>query len=240
MATTFNLFGHLPVELRIQVWALAASPRILHVRVIPKLSDSLPGRADFGYASPIAPPAVLHVCQESRQNSSYQKAFFTTSTLAGEPETRYIWVNFEQDMICLADHRVERLTPHEADIQRLRFTTPTGDYGDQFYSYFFHNSNRMLQRFPALRELHIAISEAFLVWGSTVNGVGYANCSRDNVKFLDLHTGLSLTGPQLEMAYNWSEEQGGRIIDVDDLDEEIRFALDNETGLNLSELADID
>lgn len=143
-------------------------------------------------------------------------------------------------MVCLADCKVELLAPHEADIQRLRFTVPDDDFGDVFYEYFFHHSHKMLEKFTALRELHLAIGHSFLIWGSTVGSPAYGQCPPENVRFLDLETGLLLTGPQLEMAYHWAEQYGGKVLDVDDFDEELRLMLDNETRLNLSELADID
>ena len=226
MAATFHPFSRLAPELRAQIWGLAAAPRIVHIRITETLRN-------YSYASPIPPPAVIHVCQESRQHAPYQKAFFTT--FPGEPETevRYIWVNFQEDMICIADEKVERLAPHEADIQRLKFMVPNGDYGEMFYSYFFHNSNDMLEDFTALRELHLAIDEAFLIWGTTVGGTGYGGCPSKNVRFLDLYTGLLLTGPQLEMAYNWSWQDGGKVEDIDDFDEELQFMIENYGGIHL-------
>ena len=76
-------------------------------------------------------------------------------------------------MICLADHKVERLATHEADIRRPRLTVPSGDFGDILYKYFFHNSDKIMEGFIALKEFHLAIREYFLIWGSTVSGPGY-------------------------------------------------------------------
>ncbi|KAF2966457.1 hypothetical protein GQX73_g7083 [Xylaria multiplex] len=240
MAATFHPFPKLPAELRIQIWTLAAGPRILHIRVFPKTPKMYPELEDLGYASPTPAPAVLHACRESRLIAPYQKAFFTSTPVRGGNETKYIWVNFQQDMICLADYQLKRLGPYRADIERLRFSVPTGQNGDFFYSYFFDKSHEILRDFSALRELHISVEESFLIWGSAVCGSGYAKCPRENVRFLDTHTGLLLTGPQLEMAYNWSWQKGGKVRDVDDIDEEISFELRNFCGLNLQELAEID
>ncbi|EHK21673.1 uncharacterized protein TRIVIDRAFT_131867, partial [Trichoderma virens Gv29-8] len=71
------------------------------------------------FASMIPQAELMHVCRESRQLAPYQKAFFTT--LPGDSETRYIWVNFNEDMICLEHHHLSALDPHADDIQRLRF-----------------------------------------------------------------------------------------------------------------------
>lgn len=142
----------------------------------------------------------MHACQQSRQCAPYQKAFFTT--LPDEFEVRYVWVNFEQDMICVEDDNLDRLSPHQADVQRLRFTIPTGDCGDIVFEVFGCSSKVLLENFTALRELQLAIIEYFLAWGSIWAGPGYGECPRENVRFLDLHTGHLLTGPPLEMAYN--------------------------------------
>ncbi|KAF7544918.1 hypothetical protein G7Z17_g9582 [Cylindrodendrum hubeiense] len=37
----------------------------------------------------------------------------------------------------------------------------------------------------------------------------------------------------LEMAYKWSEERGGLVEDVDDMDEELRFIIENESGVEI-------
>jgi hypothetical protein len=158
--------------------------------------------------------------------------------LPGESEARYIWVNFQEDLICLADEKVARLAPHEADIRRLRFTVPTDPYYDPFdpfYEYFLRNSRKMVKRFTALRELHVAIEERFYYWGS----VHVA----DYVKFLDLQTGLLLTGPQLKMAHTWFWSSGGKVQDMDGFDEELQFVVNNiDDGLdfNLSQFADVE
>lgn len=231
MATTFHPFPRLPSELRAQIWDLAVYPRLVHIRTTEASETRIdPGRC--GFASPVPPPALMHACQESRRRAPYQKAFH--ATLPDESEARYIWVNFQEDLICLADEKVERLAPHEADIRRLRFTVPIDPYFDPFYEYFFHNSHKMMKRFTALRELQVAIKEGFYFWGS----VHVA----DYVKFLDLHTGLLLTGPQLEMAYTWFWSSGGKVQDMDGFDEELQFVVDNIDGLdfNLSQFADVE
>ncbi|KAI0542597.1 hypothetical protein GGR58DRAFT_452882 [Xylaria digitata] len=236
MATTFHPFPKLPAELRIQIWTLAAGPRILQIHVFLKTPKS----KDFGYASPTPAPAVLHVCRESRLIAPYQKAFFTSTPVCGGTDTKYIWVNFQQDMICLADHQLERLGPYQADIERLRFSVPTGLHGHYLHSCFFRKSHEILRDFSTLRELHIALKESLLVWASMVQGPGYAKCPRENVRFLDLHTGLLLTEPQLDLANHWSWLKGGKVEDVDGIDEEIRYSLENFFNLNLQELAEID
>jgi hypothetical protein len=132
---------------------------------------------------------LMHVCRESRQLAPYRKAFFTA--LPNDSEARYIWVNFNEDMICLQDEKMEKLDPHAADIQRLRFTVPTGSYGEYWADVFTKFTNNHFKRFTALRELHLAISEDLTFWGSTSGRFG--TCPPENIRFLDVQTGLMLT-----------------------------------------------
>ncbi|KAI0870636.1 hypothetical protein GGS24DRAFT_492866 [Hypoxylon argillaceum] len=222
MATTFHAFGNLPTELRLQIWGLAIRPRIVHVRA-----------TRFEYKTSTPPPGLMQACRESRRCAPYEKAFVMS-------RFRYIWVNFQLDMISIADDEMNRLAPHCAAIERLRFTVPTGDAGDRFYESFFHWGDEVLREFLALRELHIVVEDVYLFWGSAWEGVRYGKCPRENVRFLDPHTGLLLTGPQLEMAYEWSWQKGGKVLDIDDIDEEVQFMVQGVTGLNFSELAKID
>ncbi|KYK60891.1 hypothetical protein DCS_02030 [Drechmeria coniospora] len=233
---TFHPFPHLFPELRAHIWRLTADPRLVSIRVRKTATSDLAAKR-YQYASPTPPPAVMHVCQESRKLALYQEAFVAGGS--NVPRS-YIWVNFEEDMICLEDDSVEWLSPHDTDIRRLRFTVPRGDLGATFYEYFAHRSHEMLERFTALRALHLAIGENILLWGSTVCGPGYGACPRENVRFEDLKTGLLLTGPQLEMTYSWSELDGGRVQDMEDFDDELQFMLDNDTGLDLSTYAKMD
>ncbi|KAK1240038.1 hypothetical protein MKX08_007480 [Trichoderma sp. CBMAI-0020] len=228
MATTFHSFPRLPFEIRSQIWALAAHPRLVHIRTTPK-----PGRfeghrwagADRYFASMIPQAELMHVCQESRQLAPYQKAFFTT--LPGESEARYIWFNFDEDMICLQHKNLFALDPHAADIQRLRFMVPTGKEFEDWAEMFNRFTNNHFKQFTALREVHLAISSNMLHWGTTSGW--YGNCSIENVRFVDLHTGLMLTKPQIDFAEQWEDRRGWLVQNMDDFDEELRFCNDNYT-----------
>lgn len=158
---------------------------------------------------------------------SLSKAFLTV--LPDESEVRYIWVDFEQDVACVEDDNLDR----------LRLTISTGDRGGLVVEAFVRYSNDIMESFTALRELHLAIAESFLDWGSTWPGPGYGGCPYENTRFFDLHTALLLSGPQLDMVYNWSWKHGGRVLDMDTCDEDQGFMIANYTGLDLSELLEI-
>ncbi|PVI01413.1 hypothetical protein DM02DRAFT_349092 [Periconia macrospinosa] len=85
---TFHLFPRLPLELRIQIWALATADRIVHVN---RCIGDVDG--EKGFWSPDLPPGVTRACRESRTYCNYRKAFIL------ERSPRYVWVNFEYDTI---------------------------------------------------------------------------------------------------------------------------------------------
>ncbi|KAI2624383.1 hypothetical protein GGR54DRAFT_573917 [Hypoxylon sp. NC1633] len=69
---SFSLFSLLPTELRLQIWR-----HICHPRVVEVLYDS----GNDQCSSSTAPPAILHVCQESRYEALllYRRSFGTKS-----------------------------------------------------------------------------------------------------------------------------------------------------------------
>ncbi len=232
MATTFHPFLRLPLELRIQIWSLAVSPRRLDIgphqmEMSPEnMSDFRWGRAK--YTSRIPPPGVMHACRESRQYARYRKAFFS-------PPDRYLWVNFQQDMICLAHYDVTVLAPHYADIERLRYTVP--DHDEIYVSEWFRDcSQEILGVFSALKELHVAVDAGLFAWGTSLNSAGFTLCLQENTRFINLHTGLMLNMPQIDMVRRWFREEGGKVKNVHDLD------LDYELfwGSELAEFAEMD
>ncbi|KAI0968069.1 hypothetical protein F4678DRAFT_444456 [Xylaria arbuscula] len=233
MATTFHPFLRLPVELRIQIWALAVGPRRLDIGPH-QMEMSLENMSHFKwggtkYTSRIPPPGVMHACRESRQHARYQKAFFS-------PPDRYLWVNFQQDMICLAHYEVKVLAPHYADIERLRYTVP--DARDEIYvsEWFRDCSHEILGVFSALKELHVTVHAGLWSWGTSLDNAGFAECLQRNTKFINLQTGLMLNIPQMDMVYRWHWEDGGKVKNVHDLDYEYELFW----GSELSEFAEID
>ncbi|KAH0525261.1 hypothetical protein TsFJ059_007652 [Trichoderma semiorbis] len=229
MATTFHPFPRLPFEIRSQIWALAVYPRLLHIRITPK--PDTPGY--FDYASMIPQAELMHVCRESRQLAPYRKAFFTT--LPGDCEARYIWVNFDEDMISIQDEKMERLFPHAADIQRLRFMVPTGSYREYWEDTFHRYPDTHFGMFTALWELHFALSKGYAMMGYA----NYGTCPPDNVRYVNIHGGWMLTEAQVEMMDEWQWRKGGLVEDMDNFDEELEWVVDNAITF-IQDCAEID
>lgn len=108
--TTFSRFAELPFELRLKIWGYVC----FHPRNVDIFTESL-GMIRVGeplhfnaykYYSHFCPhPAILHVCQESREEAlkHYQLEFGTSNhfpiiTISTPPR---IYVNFDCDRLCL-------------------------------------------------------------------------------------------------------------------------------------------
>ncbi|KAL3442676.1 hypothetical protein BJX65DRAFT_312584 [Aspergillus insuetus] len=137
--TGFTLFPCLPAEVRVRIWQMAVEPRTVEIR---------PKRGVYSaleyFVSSTAVPAVLQVCYEARTHASYQMAF----ALGNAP--RYVWVNFEVDMISIGQTRfLELQGPDALLIRRLRFEREDDEW-------FFHfMSKEMMGVLPDMDEVHV-------------------------------------------------------------------------------------
>ncbi|KAL0471508.1 hypothetical protein QR685DRAFT_570292 [Neurospora intermedia] len=129
MATTFHLFPFLPWELRARIWELTVEPRTVDVHAttyFPEPNED-PEEVYTRLISFTPVPATLQTCRESRNLGLYQKVLFEVEVVPEGGERRYIWLNFDLDMIDIgwAD-------PHEFDsiaqfVKRLKLRTELFD-----------------------------------------------------------------------------------------------------------------
>lgn len=229
--STFHPFPRLPYELRTQIWSLATPPRIVHVR-----QTELPGGHEIAcVVSPTPSHPVLQVCRESRQLAAYQRAF----TDGAEP--RYTWIDFEADMICIQSvDLLHELRSHRLDIQRLRLTS---DGSQDSYDNFFYWGGKELREFPKLKEIHVIIDVDMSIWSTIFEGSSWGSCPMENIRFIDSTSGLMLNGYQLSMLADWtmffSWEGVGNVQDIDNLSEEIEWAID-DSHLSMSQIEEIE
>lgn len=117
-------FASLPFELRSRIWSLAVVPRHI-TKVRTKKSDGSfskkqrqKGKDILYETTSTPPPALMHVCHESRQQAPYQRAF----TAGTEP--RWTWVNFELDIFCVSNlYALADIVSHRSEVQRLQIRT---------------------------------------------------------------------------------------------------------------------
>lgn len=140
-------------------------------------------------------------------------------------------------MISIPDDKVGMLARHYAEIERLRYTPP--EYDDYFYEPFWRHSREVFAPFTALRELHVAIDKLYWLWGDSLQNVGFEQCLKENTRFVDLNTGLTLNMPQMDLVRIWMDQKGGMVLDIDDFDMEMLLTISGITEFDLSELAEI-
>lgn len=209
----FHPFPKLPPELQLHVWSLAAmTPRRIEV-----FTEDL--RVDTDWSSHTPPPAIMHVCHDARANAPYVKAFSASSSATDKQRSRYIWVNFDIDMIVLLTEGEGARLPEPIDlfaastsahhIQRLRlyFSQDCAEHYESFTTFL----ELKLKPFQSLRELQIVMAESDTQTCHQVisNNQRFGCCSPDNVRFLDMRTELLLTREEVVLASYWRVYAGG-------------------------------
>ncbi|EHK18388.1 uncharacterized protein TRIVIDRAFT_225704 [Trichoderma virens Gv29-8] len=238
--STFHPFPRLPIELRIRIWNLTAFPRIVRVRTHMRRRWVTVGETLVQYVASSTPcPPVMQVCHESRQHAPYEQAY----TNGFEP--RYIWINFETDMICLEENKDPlslanplALDPHEEDIQRLRFSINK----EADSEWFFHFGNQQLSSFSSVKEIHLAVDRKIAGFSVSAMADTVEYCLgryADIVKFLDVGSGLMMDANQVRLTHAWitwhSFERYGK-AKLDTFEEDMRWMQDDDTILTLSEI----
>ncbi|KAF2029896.1 hypothetical protein EK21DRAFT_66599 [Setomelanomma holmii] len=117
---TFHFFPRLPAELRAQIWEMTVEPRTVDFYIADK--DGAPKAPnaclESYYANPTLSstpvPAMLHTCLEARKFCSYEKVFLC------EHQNRYVWLNFNIDVLSVPDTILYRLLPFASKIRRLQ------------------------------------------------------------------------------------------------------------------------
>ncbi|KAH6682239.1 hypothetical protein F5X68DRAFT_192594 [Plectosphaerella plurivora] len=110
----FERFPRLPAELRLQVWEMAIEPEeelrpVVFLKPRPNARHLI-----HGYTVPTRAPALLHVCSVSRRIGCgvYKKAF--------RDGDRYLWVNFDRDVIQVECFDFKKAFPEYTKIKHLR------------------------------------------------------------------------------------------------------------------------
>ncbi|PKX92858.1 2EXR domain-containing protein [Aspergillus novofumigatus IBT 16806] len=126
----FHLFPHLPFELRAQIWELTVEPRTVEVRV-------------------------------KKENGSWGKILHVTSStpVPAGVELRYVWVNFEIDMISIGRTDFDTIEPTESLlIRRLTFEREINE------SFFHFQSYELRKLYPNVEEIHVICEDGLMAW----------------------------------------------------------------------------
>ncbi|KAF2445206.1 hypothetical protein P171DRAFT_431948 [Karstenula rhodostoma CBS 690.94] len=139
--STFSLFSRLPTELRLRIWELTVEPRTVDV----SMSDSyLSSKFDNSLPVTNTPvPAPLQTCRESRRElqKHYRRGFVELRN-RDDVGLRYVWVNFEIDIIYIGDgNHLGNYKAVAPQIQRLRFEAEISD--EFFYRFSMKDLRRL-------------------------------------------------------------------------------------------------
>ncbi|KAK3950191.1 hypothetical protein QBC32DRAFT_376878, partial [Pseudoneurospora amorphoporcata] len=162
--------------------------------------------------SSTAVPAPLQACREARIHLTedvggglrpyYRKAFhqLPAALLYGKIkvplppglrlelglglEPRYVWVNFEMDMISIGQSIIVYFAPYYQDIKRLKFARERSDWFVRFES-------RHLRNFTNVREVHVVCLDGLDDgWHEVAEACGFpSTCTMENVLLIDGKTG---------------------------------------------------
>ncbi|KAK2616497.1 hypothetical protein QQS21_000539 [Conoideocrella luteorostrata] len=125
---TFHRFPLFPWDIRRLIWEASVQPRTVDARcdpAVPYIRSTTPA------------PAVLHACSETRNIGLYEKAFQSS-----EAEPRYIWVDFEIDMISIGRSEFDFLRPKFLHIRRLKYQKDD-------------SRRSIMDMYPNLKEIHL-------------------------------------------------------------------------------------
>ncbi|KAF4998521.1 hypothetical protein FDECE_11762 [Fusarium decemcellulare] len=101
---TFHPFPRLPFELRARIWEMTVEHRKVEVRYGRTYATWGPNYGPVRHVKTPTPiPAVMHACHEARNLGLYHRAF----AFGNLP--RYIWVNFDTDLISIEERELEIL-----------------------------------------------------------------------------------------------------------------------------------
>ncbi|KAF6812960.1 hypothetical protein CMUS01_12947 [Colletotrichum musicola] len=150
--STFHPFPRLLFELRARIWELTVEPRVVELRV------ALPMR-HIRFSTPV--PAQLQTCREAREHLTthhdarllYEKSFYEIAVRPrdeGTPDPereRYVWFNFEVDILSIGEMDMMVVRPIAHQILRLRLERPLFD------EWFGRFEWELLSRFRRLVEV---------------------------------------------------------------------------------------
>ena len=183
--STFHFFPRLPQDLRVQIWQLATTPRILKLNLNPDYYGRHNRSRIQGYWSPTLPPAMIQVSQEARKYSSYHKAF-----ISNDSSPRYIWTDFTHDILQIRPYLISELldTTERDAIQHIRIDL-MNDYKGYEAEFFFHNHSHEIRDFPSLQRVDTIVEGGLHGWTKLILENYWGTCPMANVRIVDGKTG---------------------------------------------------
>lgn len=129
-------------------------------------------------------PAILQTCREARNQGLYQQAFQEGTS------PRYIWVNFNVDIISIGHTEFHHLEPERLLIRRIKFERENNET-------FLYFTRLDLERFNNLKEIQIICEDGLLMWQEAWEMAQWP-CPREMVRFIDKETGQEVSGWEID------------------------------------------
>lgn len=184
---TFHSFPLLPIELRALIWQSTVEPRTVEVRVDWRGSGQ---EAHLHLVSSTPVPATLQACREARNLTLYERAFSEIGA-----DGRYVWVNWDMDIISIGTSRFRHFHPSAPLIKRLQFERDNTD--DSFYHFEVND----LEAFLNVKEIFVVCADDSLTgwYGAVEEHDSFRRCGGENVYLIDLNNGgQAMTATELD------------------------------------------
>jgi hypothetical protein len=175
---TFPLFPLLPPELRALIWHATVEPRTVDIRVDADYSGE---NQHLHLVSPTPVPPTLQACREARNLGLYERAFSEI-----DADGRYVWVNWEMDIINIGTSYFSYFHPSAPLIKRLQFERDNTD------DFFYHREVNDLDAFVNVKEIFIVChgADGLSGWYGAVEEHTFLRLlGEENVYVIDMHNG---------------------------------------------------
>jgi hypothetical protein len=111
-----------------------------------------------------------------------------------DSEWRYVWLNWDIDMVDIGTSEFRYFEPVATQIKRLKFERENGD------EFFYNTEKSELMKFVNVEEIHVDCADGFWMWGEAVYDHPWP-CGPENVVFIDSTDGRVARGLELETVY---------------------------------------
>jgi hypothetical protein len=141
-SSSFELFPLLPFELRLKIWHLVLStPRVVTISCEREKLDR-ERRFAKSFVSTTRPPALLHVCSETRSEGlSIYTPHFKTDT-----SPIYTYISFENDTVQCPDSVLEYMGEEEVQrVQRMILDVRDSEYFGHFHMDVIKRMSKLME-----------------------------------------------------------------------------------------------
>ncbi|CAN9345915.1 unnamed protein product [Alternaria alternata] len=106
-------------------------------------------------------------------------------------ERRYVWLNFDIDMVDIGNSYLSAFKPIASKIKRLKFERENSNEA------WFNTEKRELKDFKNVEEIHVVCADGFDQWAFSMYDISWP-CADDKILFLDPSEGQVANGMEFE------------------------------------------